>query len=201
MPAIALTSLARRRRHISAHGLFRRIEFSFLNRNLMAPEGRRSICESSTSGMVMQEVIMKAKPAVVASGRFARSTVDKSDSFQGDLTRTAVKHSTAGVVLVALALAVQSVIAHADTPPKLNMVPTCDAAASYAGLADRDKTSCMTDENDALAALKKNWSQYSSPDKTDCVGMVKTGGPPSYVELLSCLEMMKDVAAIHKSQP
>ena len=112
---------------------------------------------------------MKAKPAVVASGRFARSTVDKSDSFQGDLTRTAVKHSTAGVVLVALALAVQSVNAHADTPPKLNMVPTCDAAASYAGLADRDKTSCMTDENDALTALKKNWSQYSSPDKTDCV--------------------------------
>jgi len=97
---------------------------------------------------------MKAKPAVVASGRFARSTVDKSDSFQGDLTRTAVKHSTAGVVLVALALAVQSVNAHADTPPKLNMVPTCDAAASYAGLADRDKTSCMTDENDALAALR-----------------------------------------------
>ena len=144
---------------------------------------------------------MKAKPAVVASGRFARSAVDKSDSFQGDLTRTAVKHSTAGVVLVALALAVQSVNAHADTPPKLNMVPTCDAAASYAGLADRDKTSCMTDENDALAALKKNWPQYSSPDKTDCVGMVKTGGPPSYVELLSCLEMMKDVAAIHKSQP
>jgi hypothetical protein len=151
--------------------------------------------------MVMQEIIMRTKPAVVSTGRFARSAVGKSDSFQGVVTRSAVKDATVRAFLVALALGAQSMIAHADTPPKLNMTPTCNAASSYAGLADRDKTACMSDENDALGALKKNWPQYPSAAKTDCVGMVKTGGPPSYVELLSCLEMMKDVAAIHKSEP
>jgi hypothetical protein len=117
------------------------------------------------------------------------------------LMRSAMRHAALGFVLIAVALGAQSVIAYADTPPKLNVGASCDAAASYAGLVGRDRAACMNDENDALDALKKNWSQYSSTDRTDCAGMVKTGGPPSYVELLSCLEMMKDVAAIHKSAP
>ncbi|HWN52865.1 MAG TPA: hypothetical protein VNO18_24140 [Xanthobacteraceae bacterium] len=117
------------------------------------------------------------------------------------LMRSAMRHAALGFVLIAVALGAQSVIAYADTPPKLNVGASCDAAASYAGLVGRDGAACMNDENDALDALKKNWSQYSSTDRTDCAGMVKTGGPPSYVELLSCLEMMKDVAAIHKSEP
>jgi hypothetical protein len=31
--------------------------------------------------------------------------------------------------------------------------------------------------------------------------MVNTGGPPSYVELLACLEIMKDSGEIHKKSP
>jgi hypothetical protein len=110
-----------------------------------------------------------------------------------------MRHAAIGMVLVSVTLAAQSVVAHA-APPKLNVGPSCNAAASYAGLLGRDRAACMKDEDDALETLKKSWSQYSSTDKTDCVGMVKTGGPASYVELLSCLEMMKDVAAIHKSE-
>jgi hypothetical protein len=49
--------------------------------------------------------------------------------------------------------------------------------------------------------LAKNWSQYPADDKAQCVGMVLKGGPASYVELLSCLEVMKDAAAIHKAEP
>jgi hypothetical protein len=30
--------------------------------------------------------------------------------------------------------------------------------------------------------------------------MVNTGGPPSYVELLACLEIMRDVREIHKNE-
>ncbi len=112
-----------------------------------------------------------------------------------------MKNTVVGIILIALSLAPQSVSALADTPPKLDVGPSCNAAAGYAGLVGRNKASCMSDESEALNVLNKNWSQYSSFDKTDCVGMVKTGGPPSYVELLSCLEMMRDVAAIHKSEP
>jgi hypothetical protein len=112
-----------------------------------------------------------------------------------------MRNASVGILLIAVALGAQSVVAYAATPPKLNVAPSCEAAASYAGLVGRDKGTCMKDEDDALEVLKKSWSQYSSTDRTDCVGMVKTGGPPSYVELLSCIEMMRDVAAIHKSEP
>ena len=112
-----------------------------------------------------------------------------------------MKNAAVGTILIALSLGAECVSALADTPPKLDVGPSCKAAAGYAGLMGRDKASCMSDESEALNVLSKNWSQYSSFDKTDCVGMVKTGGPPSYVELLSCLEMMRDVAAIHKSEP
>jgi hypothetical protein len=91
--------------------------------------------------------------------------------------------------------------AGADDPPIVNMGPSCDAAAAGAITLGRDKQECMRDEGAAQDLLTKNWSQYLQADKTLCVGMVSKGGPASYVELLSCLEIMKDAAAIHKAEP
>ena len=91
--------------------------------------------------------------------------------------------------------------AGADDPPILNMGPSCNAAAAGAITLGRDKQECMRDEGAAQHLLTKNWSQYLPADKTLCVGMVSNGGPASYVELLSCLEIMKDAAAIHKAEP
>jgi hypothetical protein len=86
-------------------------------------------------------------------------------------------------------------------PPKLDVGPSCEAAARGAVVIGRDKVACMGDETTALDAMAKNWSQYNAADKTLCVGMVSTGGPPSYVELQSCLEMMRDVRMLHKDDP
>lgn len=86
----------------------------------------------------------------------------------------------------------------ADSVPKFNMNPTCEAAASGAVSAGRDKEACRGDERTAQDQVTKNWSQYSARDKTDCVGMERKGGPPSYVELLSCLEIMKDSKKVHE---
>jgi len=58
----------------------------------------------------------------------------------------------------------------------------------------------MDDELTAQEMLAKNWSQYTRPHKTQCVGMTAQGGP-SYVELISCLDIMKDAAAIYKADP
>ena len=54
----------------------------------------------------------------------------------------------------------------------------------------------MGDERVAQDQLTNNWSQYSRAHKTQCVGMTTSGGPSSYVELISCLDIMKDAAAI-----
>jgi hypothetical protein len=109
--------------------------------------------------------------------------------------------SVANILLTGVMLGLLLLPASADDPPTLNMGPTCDAAAAGAIGLGRDKRACMQEEDGAWDSLKKNWSQYPAADKTQCVGMVSRGGPASYVELLSCLEIMKDAAAIHKAEP
>jgi len=52
--------------------------------------------------------------------------------------------------------------------------------------------------SDGRGFSRANWSKYDPADKTQCVGNVKTGGPASYVELLSCLEIMRDAKAIRQ---
>jgi hypothetical protein len=51
----------------------------------------------------------------------------------------------------------------------------------------------------AQDTLKQNWSKYAASDKSDCVGRVKTGGPASYVELLSCVEILRDARNIRNA--
>jgi hypothetical protein len=50
-------------------------------------------------------------------------------------------------------------------------------------------------------SLKQNWSKYPAADKTTCIGMTTTGGPASYVELLSCLEILRDAKGIQATDP
>jgi hypothetical protein len=75
---------------------------------------------------------------------------------------------------------------------QLDLAPTCDAAARFSILVGRDKEACREDEHTAESTLAQNWSKYNAVDKTQCIGNVKTGGPASFVELLSCLEIMRD---------
>jgi hypothetical protein len=103
-------------------------------------------------------------------------------------------------VLVALSFGVQTAIAFADGPPNLDVSTSCNAAARGAIVVGRDKEACLGDERTAQDTLKQNWSKYNGADKTQCIGNVKTGGPASYVELLSCLEIMRDSKAIRQSE-
>jgi len=80
----------------------------------------------------------------------------------------------------------------ADNVPKLNVEPTCEAAARRAVVAGRDKGACLNDEQGAREELAKNWGQYRATDKQMCVSLVSKGGPPSYVEMLSCIQVMRD---------
>jgi hypothetical protein len=107
----------------------------------------------------------------------------------------------ARIAVLAVLLGAQTAMALADNPPTLNVGPSCDAAARGAIVIGRDKEACMGDENAALDVLKKNWTQYNSADKVQCVGNVRQGGPASYVELLSCLEIMRDAKTIRETDP
>src|SRR5215470_19468951 len=107
-------------------------------------------------------------------------------------TRKTMPASANKITVVALILGLSTAIAHADSPPKLDVGPTCNAAAPYAIAVGRTKEACLADEHAAESTLAENWSTYSAADKTQCIGTVNVGGPPSYVELLSCIEVLRD---------
>lgn len=92
-----------------------------------------------------------------------------------------------------LALGAQLLLA-ADRPPQLNVEPSCHRA-ERSGL-DRTTDVCMRGENNARATLKDKWGQFSAPQQSRCTTLVQTGGPPSYVELLTCLEMAQQADKI-----
>lgn len=89
------------------------------------------------------------------------------------------------VAIAALALTSGAAIAAPPGPPKLDTSKSCDASVDVAG---RDKKFCIDDEAAAKTFLTKSWSSYKPADLTRCMGIVQSGGPPSYVELQLCLE-------------
>jgi hypothetical protein len=89
----------------------------------------------------------------------------------------------------------------AGGPPVLQVGTSCEAAGRGAVVLGRDKEACLADETAAQDTLKQNWAKYAANDKTQCVGMTKTGGPASYVELLFCLEIMRYARQIQNADP
>jgi hypothetical protein len=52
---------------------------------------------------------------------------------------------------------------------------------------------CAQDEAAARDQLQPVWNQSSAADKAACLKETNIDGSPSYVELLTCLEMDRDV--------
>jgi hypothetical protein len=86
-------------------------------------------------------------------------------------------------------------------PPTLQVGPSCEAAGRGAVVLGRNKEACLADETTAQDTLKQNWTKYPATDTTTCTGMTTTGGPASYVELLSCLEILRDAKSIESADP
>jgi hypothetical protein len=101
-------------------------------------------------------------------------------------------------LIATIVFASQAALA-AEGPPNLNAEPSCRAAADAAAMGSiggggnvRDLASCMRDENEARDQLGKEWAQFSPSEQQRCTSETKMGGSPSYVELLVCLEMIRD---------
>lgn len=92
----------------------------------------------------------------------------------------------------ALLLVTQAAFA-ADSSPQFDVVSICRPAATATGSTSRDAAACQRDEELAQRTLTQQWSQFNSEQKTHCVRLSSLGGSPSYVELLTCLEMAKQV--------
>jgi len=94
--------------------------------------------------------------------------------------------------LLPIILTASHVILAADTMPKFDVERTCRPAAAV-GLPGRGAASCQRDENDARTKLEQVWARYNAAQHIHCTGFAELDRAPSYVELLSCLEIAKQV--------
>jgi hypothetical protein len=87
--------------------------------------------------------------------------------------------------------ATQLVVAVADRVPAFDVARSCKLdVASTTGLSvDQSLKSCVNDENKARQQLARQWSKFSASSKAQCVPQESIGGTPSYVSLLTCLQM------------
>jgi hypothetical protein len=77
-----------------------------------------------------------------------------------------------------------------DAVPTFNIVRECGFEAEMTNGFER----CSHDESDALRRLEREWPQFSGGDRSACLTEATVGGFDSYVELLLCLEMARNVS-------
>ncbi|KQP11054.1 MAG: hypothetical protein Q7T93_21445 [Methylobacterium sp.] len=90
--------------------------------------------------------------------------------------------------LAALLLMGAPVLA-ADGPPNLDIEQTCKSAAS-AGVNDNaSQDGCLRSERSAHDEVKRRWGEFTPAAKRQCEKQFEAGGFPSYVEMVTCLEL------------
>jgi hypothetical protein len=85
----------------------------------------------------------------------------------------------------------QLAVAVADRVPAFDINRSCrlDLAATAGLSVDQTTKSCVNDEKRARQQLASQWSKFSASSKTECVPQESIGGTPSYVSLLTCLQL------------
>jgi hypothetical protein len=90
--------------------------------------------------------------------------------------------------------------------PDLKVEQVCDGIAKQGGVTFRDpavameKKRCIESEKEVRAVLVKQWSKFMPEDRIHCVNESVMGGESSFTELLTCLEMARDVRAYRAQQ-
>ncbi len=96
--------------------------------------------------------------------------------------------------LLTVILAGSQIALASEQVPQLNIEPTCHSAAMAQPAQDRHEDVCKRDELQARDKLQQEWGQFTGTQRQHCVTLSTLGGSPSYVELLTCLEMAKATA-------
>ena len=88
----------------------------------------------------------------------------------------------------------------ADGVPVLNVKKTCQEAEAVEVNLGWSQESCLRSEETARDQLSKEWSNFPAADRVECGRMVKIG-PPSYIDLLTCLEIRRDARQRQQGSP
>jgi hypothetical protein len=83
-----------------------------------------------------------------------------------------------------------SPIAVSGSVPQFDIARECRFEGGSTATFER----CSQDEAAALTQLTTEWAHFADTDQTTCMVATTTSGFANYVELLTCLEMARDVA-------
>jgi hypothetical protein len=91
-------------------------------------------------------------------------------------------------------------LAAGEPLPSINPEPSCRSAAERAKPVG-DIEVCMRLERAARDELIKRWETFSADDKATCIPLAMAGGiPPTYTELLTCLDLKRDARRLRETQ-
>ena len=106
----------------------------------------------------------------------------------------------------AFILGVNLLMPVSDSVPTLNVEQVCQGIAQQGGVTFHDsavgqeKQNCIDSEKAIREQLVKEWPTFVPADRVACTNESRTGGESSYTELLTCLEMARDVRSMNSNE-
>jgi hypothetical protein len=113
---------------------------------------------------------------------------------------------SAAAIALAASLACLTLPARADDVPTLQVEQVCHGIVNQSGgsLTVGDPKvafdQCMAGEKADRETMIKEWSTFSAEDKRHCTAETRMGGESSYTEMVTCLEMARDVRNLRNDQ-
>jgi len=101
------------------------------------------------------------------------------------------------MIVYPLLLTAQLVLV-SDTVPQFDPLRGCPSKSTET-LLNRTIEACRTDEQNAKQALTGKWTSFAASDRATCQRMISMGGDPSYVELLTCLELAQQTKGLSQT--
>ncbi len=112
----------------------------------------------------------------------------------------------ASVIAIATTIVSSTLSARSQEIPTLDVKPVCRGIANQSadpgvGQGSQDETyrQCIETEQATREQIEKEWPTFSAADKRHCVVLATTGGESSNTELLTCLEMARDVRVLRSA--
>src|SRR6516225_11005647 len=96
------------------------------------------------------------------------------------------------VIFAMLLAGTNLVINVADAIPRFDVSKTCKAAIDLSGNSGRTVEGCLAGEDKARKEIEKDWATFPAAERNQCIQTAAKGGTPSYVEIIVCLEMIRD---------
>ncbi|MBB4041580.1 hypothetical protein GGR34_003257 [Microvirga flocculans] len=93
-----------------------------------------------------------------------------------------------------MALPLMIVAAWADELPRFDIEAMCKAAPRLESGDPSPYPNCVRDETEARNQLERQWSGFDARQREMCAQETSVGGAPSYVEILTCIQMATDNA-------